>query len=310
MELRRGILRSVNEKDFYQRLLGVEAPWKVTGVELDLEHQRVEVEVSCEAVEWVDEAGKQAHIHGYEERRWGHLDTCQCKNWGKAKVPRGRYEDGSTQMVRVAWARDRSRFTSMFEAFAIGVLLASASLQAGCQLLRISWDQAQQLMERAVERGLARRKIEALRYVGLDEKSFGHGQSYISLLCDVDTSRVLEVSLSRSYDATRELWLGLSQAQRDSVEAVAMDMWDAYLTATHIWVPQARIVYDKFHVSQELNQAIDLIRRKEHQALLKKGDPRLGGTRQWRVIRPERLNPARTKKFQSLVRSELKAARP
>ena len=78
-------------------------------------------------------------------------------------------------------------------------------------------------MERAVERGLAR-KIEALRYVRLDEKSFSHGQSYISLLCDVETSRVLEVTLSRSYDATRELSLRLSQAQRDSIEAVAMDM--------------------------------------------------------------------------------------
>jgi transposase len=299
----------VNEKDFYQRLLGVEAPWKVTGVELDLEHQRVEIEVSCEVVEWVDEAGKRAHLHGYEERRWRHLDTCQCKTWVKAKVPRVRYDDGSTQMVRVPWAENRSRFTSMFETFAIRVLLASASLQAGCQILHLSWDQAQQIMERAVERGLARRQIEGLRYVGLDEKSFGHGQSYISLLCDLEASRVLEVSLSRSYDATRGLWLALSQAQRDLVEAVAMDMWDAYLTATHICVPQAHIVYDKFHVSQELNQAIDLIRRKEHQSLFAKGDSRLKGTRQWWLMRPEKLGPERKKHFDQLVGSQLKAAR-
>src|SRR5258708_20914282 len=158
-------------------------------------------------------------------------------------------------MVRVPWAEDRRRCTSMFEAFSIRVLLGSASLEAGCQLLRISWDQAQQIRERAVKRGLARRQIEALRYVGLDEKSFAHGQSYISLLCDVETSRVLEVTLSRSYEATRELWLGLSQAQRDSIEAVGMDLWDAYLTTTHICVPPARIVYEKFTVSPELNQA-------------------------------------------------------
>jgi transposase len=274
----------VNEKEFYQRLLGVEAPWKVSGVELDLEHQRIEVEVSCERVEWVDEAGSRAHVHGYEERRWRHLDTCQCQTLIKAKVPRVRYENGSTKMVRVPWAEDRSRFTLMFEAFAIRVLLASASLKAGCEILDISWDQAQQIMERAVARGLERRKIEALRYVGLDEKSFGRGQSYISVLCDLEQSRVLEVSLSRTYEATRELWLGLSQAQRDSIQAVAMDMWDAYLTATHICVPQAAIVYDKFHVSQEFNQAIDLIRRKEHQALSAQGDLRLGGTRQWWLI--------------------------
>jgi transposase len=183
----------------------------------------------------------------------------------------------------------------MFEAFAIRVLLASASLKAGCAVLRISWDQAQQIMERAVARGLGRRKIEALRYVGLDEKSFGHGQSFISLLCDLDQGRVLEVSLSRSFEATRELWLGLTQAQRDSIAAVAMDMWDAYLTATHICVPQARIVYDKFHVSKELNTAVDLIRRKEHQQLLHQGDQRLTGTRQWWLMRPERLSEAKVR---------------
>lgn len=299
----------MNEREFYQRLLGVEAPWKVSGVALDLEHQRIEVEVSCERVEWVDEAGNRAHVHGYEERRWRHLDTCQCQTLIKAKVPRVRYENGSTKMVRVAWAEDRSRFTLMFEAFAIRVLLASASLKAGCEILDISWDQAQQIMERAVARGLERRKIEALRYVGLDEKSFGRGQSYISVLCDLEQSRVLEVSLSRNYDATRELWLGLSQAQRDSIQAVAMDMWDAYLTATQICVPQAAIVYDKFHVSQEFNQAIDLIRRKEHQALVGQGDLRLGGTRQWWLRRPENLGEDCKAQFERLVRSELKAAR-
>ena len=299
----------MNEKEFYQRLLGVEAPWKVSGVELDLEHQRIEVEVSCERVEWRDEAGNRVHVHGYEERRWRHLDTCQCQTLIKAKVPRVRYENGSTKMVRVPWAEDRSRFTLMFEAFAIRVLLASASLKAGCEILQISWDQAQQIIERAVARGLERRRIEALRYVGLDEKSFGRGQSYISVLCDLEQSRVLEVSLSRNYDATRELWLGLSPAQRDSIQAVAMDMWDAYLTATHICVPQAAIVYDKFHVSQEFNQAIDLIRRKEHQALVGQGDLRLGGTRQWWLRRPENLAQDCKGQFERLVRSELKAAR-
>jgi transposase len=95
----------VNEKEFYQRLLGVEAPWKVIGVELDLERRRVKVEVSCEPVEWVNEAGERAHVHGYKERRWRHLDTCQCETFIRAKVPRVRYGDGSIKMVRVSWGR-------------------------------------------------------------------------------------------------------------------------------------------------------------------------------------------------------------
>jgi transposase len=100
---------------------------------------------------------------------------------------------------------------------------------------------------------LGRRKIEDLRYVGLDEKSFCGRHSFISLLCDLARGRVLEVGYQRSYEAARDLWLSLTAPQRNSIEAVAMDRWDAYLTATHICVAQAKIVYDKFHVSQELN---------------------------------------------------------
>ena len=57
------------------------------------------------------------------------------------------------------------------------MLLACRSVSAAAELLSLSWDELQTIMERAVERGLERRELEGLRHVGMDEKSFGKGQS-------------------------------------------------------------------------------------------------------------------------------------
>ena len=95
--------------------------------------------------------------------------------------------------MRVPWAAPQGRFTVLFERFAVEVLLASASISRGCELLGISWDTAQEIMRRAVEQGLERRQLEGLKHLGMDEKSLKRGQSYVTLLRDLDKSRVLDV---------------------------------------------------------------------------------------------------------------------
>ena len=49
-------------------------------------------------------------------------------------------------------------------------ILASNSLRQAEELLGIDWDSCQRIMDRAVERGMARRSLERVRRVGLDEK--------------------------------------------------------------------------------------------------------------------------------------------
>jgi transposase len=93
----------------------------------------------------------------------------------------------------VPWAEPQGRFTLLFERFAVEVLLASGSVSQGCQLLGIGWETAHAMMGRAVKRGLERRQLEALKHLGMDEKSFGRGQSYITLLTDLDQARVIDV---------------------------------------------------------------------------------------------------------------------
>ena len=164
-------------------------------------------------------------------------------------------------------------------------------------------------MERGVRRGLARREIEGLKVVGLDEKSFGRGQDYISVLSDLQEGRVLEVVPDNNTQSGCALWQSLPPAQRAQVQAAAMDMSAGFAAATRQEAPQAAIVHDKFHVSALLNDAVDKVRRGEHRLLQKEGDDRLCGSRQLWLYHPGNLNDVRFAAFTELLQENLRTAR-
>jgi len=86
----------------------------------------------------------------------------------------------------------------------VKVIEASRSLTQAADLLDLDWICVQRILERAVDRGLTRRSTEGLRYVGLDEKSFGAVRTYVSLMTDLKGQRVLEVVAGRDTD---QAWL-------------------------------------------------------------------------------------------------------
>jgi transposase len=297
----------------YRRLLGLEEPWVVDAVNLELAAQRVEIrlraqvntrELSC------PECGKLSALYDHApERRWRHLDTMQFETVLVARLPRVNCPEHGVKTIEVPWAGKNSRFTLMFEAFAIRVLQASETVQSGAGLLRLDWHSAHQIMERAVERGLQRRKVETVRLVGIDEKSFGRGQDYVSLMSDLEQSRVLDVVPERTGEACQELWTRLGSEQSHKVEAVSIDMWEPYLSTTAQQAPQAQIVHDKFHVAKHLNEAVDQVRRAENRQLHSEGNDLLSGTKYVWLKNPENWHEADRLRFQALRSSGCKVAR-
>jgi len=164
-------------------------------------------------------------------------------------------------------------------------------------------------MERGVERGLLRRNVEELRLVGLDEKSFGAGQDYVSVMTDLSQASVLEVVPGNDKESGCQLWQALPAEQREQVQAAAMDMSAGFAAATREEAPQAAIVHDKFHVSHMLNEAVDQVRRREHRQLKNEGDERLTGSKQLWLYNPENLSDQRFADFQELLKENLKTAR-
>jgi transposase len=300
----------MKDTEFYAQILGLKKPWEVRAVRLDMAAKKVEVELGCEAKTWWgNEEGERLPVYDHVERRWRHLDTCGFATELVCRVPRVEKPDGKVETVSVPWGEKGSRFTLLFEAWAVAVLNASRSVSQACELLGISWEAAHRIMKRAVQRGLDRRKEDELPYVGMDEKSFLRGQSYVSVLTDLLEGRVLEVVDGRDQVAAQCLLASLSDEQRESIEAVSIDMAASFQAALEAELPGVEIVHDKFHIVQHLNEAVDQIRRAESKALAAEGDNTLKGTRQIWLVGEEKQDPEQAAQFAALKGQQLKVGR-
>ena len=156
---------------------------------------------------------------------------------------------------------------------------------------------------------MSKRDLEGVERLGVDEKSFRRGQDYVSVMTDLDEHRVLEVVEGRTGEDADRLFEVLNENQREHIKAVAMDMSAAFEGSAERMVPQAAVVFDRFHIAKAKSDAIDQVRRAEHKQLLKDGDRTLAGTRYAWLKDPKNHSPKQRDAFEQLRDAELKTAR-
>ena len=299
-------------EDHYGQILGINSPWDISEVNLDIANSRVDI-----IIEYTDHQGDCPKCGAIcpkhddrNQRTWRHLDTMQFSTFLHCEQPRIRCSEDGVQTVMAPWAEKHSRFTLLFEDFAICVLQAAGNVKDAAELLKLNWHQINAIKARAVERGLKRRVDEPVPYLGIDEKQFRSGHRYITSLVDLQQGRVLDVEEERTEKACKTLInKALTSKQRSEVQAIAMDMWKAFSNAVTKYLPEAAIVHDRFHVSQYLNKAVDQVRKSEHKELLGNGDNRLSKSKYFWLTNPENVTDKISDKFEHLKKTELKVAR-
>ena len=303
----------MESKDLYQHLLGLSTPWTVERVELDMAKQHVDVYVehpkgtrfAC------PQCGAECPVYDHlAERTWRHLDSCQFMTYLHATTPRINCHDHGIRQVRLPWAEEGSRFTQMFEALAIDVLRAT-NIKHAASLLRISWDQAWHLMERAVWRGQAAKESMLPKQLGVDEKAIAKGHRYMTLVCDLRAATVEYVGEDRTEESLAKYFAAFPLERRAAIEAISLDMWPAYIGACRECVPQAdgKMVFDRFHIMQHVGQGVDKVRKQENKDLLEQGDDRLKRSKYLWLYSAENLPEAARERFNQIKHDNLKTAR-
>lgn len=303
-------------KDFelYQQILGLVAPWQVAAVTLKREARAVEVRVRCTEGLWAcPTCAQRMHVHDWVERSWRHLDSCQFQTIIVARVPLMECATHGSQMVQVPWAEPLGRFTTRFERLAIDLML-ECSVSGACEILGISWDEADGIKQRAVQRGWARKVRVVPKRVCVDEKHAGRGQSYVTVVARVQpgqTATVDYVAEGRLRESLDGYWDQWTREELAAVEAVAMDMWEPFFQSTLQRVPGAadKIAHDPYHLSQYLNEAVNTVRKAEHRQLAAVDDRRLAGTRYWWLYGWENLPPKLVEPFAELRQQKLRTGR-
>jgi len=298
---------------FYQQLLGIESPWKVTDTELSLESETVTVTVAYDRSEPLrcPKCGKSMPGYDSRPRRWRDLDSHRCKTWIVADVPRVACSEHGVQQVPVPWAESKARYTLRFEIMAIDLLKRAISPGRVGEFLGISWGAVDRIMERAVERGLMKRTAGKVRHICVDETAVRRGHNDSTIVSDDDTGAVLYVGDNRTSESLGAYFESLSTDELNAIETVSIDMWEPYIKAIRQHLPDAdsKICFDRFHVAQHLNRAVDLVRRREHRDLTRQGDHRLKKTKYLWLTGTDRMTTTARERFERIRYDALRVGR-
>jgi transposase len=115
---------------------------------------------------------------------------------------------------------------------------------------------------------LRRAGTPAPQIVGLDELSIRKGHTYRIVVSDLVRGRPIWFGGTDRKEASLHLffeWLGPKKSRK--IRLVIMDMWKPFRNASSTYVPNAAILYDKFHAMRHLNEALDKVRRSEYARL-------------------------------------------
>lgn len=303
----------MEDKSFFTKVLGVKAPWHISRVELNTTEGRVDIYIEHQpGVRFpCPQCQKSCGIYDHaEERAFRHLNVCQMKTYLHARVPRLRCPDHGVQQIVHGLADPNASTTYELER-AVLDLEQECSITSAARLLRLNWRTCWDILERAVARGFARKPNRLPARIGVDEKSFARGHRYETLVYDIDRGVVEHVCDDRDQRALEQYYQRFDQQQRTAVTAVAMDMWDPYIAATKAFIPEAekKIVFDRFHVTRYVVDAVDKIRKQEHRLLQQNGSEALKGTKYLWLWNYENIPAWRRPEFDALRQKDLQTAR-
>lgn len=255
----------MDECSLYEQILFITKPWFVEYVDLDKSKDTVHVYVACDFDTTLrcPVCDEKCSRYDSRKRTWRHLDTCQYQTRVHADIPRTDCPKHGPRLIEVPWAEKGGRYTLLFEAHVID-LLRDASIKAVSRHMKLSWTAIDGIMRRAVKRGLRRRQTIKTVHLSVDEVSQRKGRRYLTIISNRD-GHVIDVQDGRSKESLGTFYMGLSKAKRSSIRSISMDMSGAYIHSTLEWVPDAekKICFDKFHVAQDLNRAVDGVRKDE-----------------------------------------------
>ena len=291
-------------------LMGFAAPWKFDGMFIDRELGHFELRFSCPrgTRHHCTECGVMDQpAHDFLDMVWEHERFLGYRCFIRARVPRTRCGHcGAVRRAEVPWARPDSGFTLQFEALQLH-MCRQAPVKSVSDLMGLGDDRLRRVIAHYVPRAVSLEDLGRVRRIGIDEKSIKKGHKYMTVFMDWDACRVIYMCEGRGSETIARFveHLEAHGGSRDSIGWACIDMSPAYISGMAKHLPGAKVVFDKFHVVQLANRAMEAVRRLEQQG----GVEDLKRTRWLWLMDGDDLSPEQVALVAALVRKRLKTAR-
>ncbi|MEO7033110.1 MAG: ISL3 family transposase [Polyangiaceae bacterium] len=219
--------------------------------------------------------------NGYDQRarRWRHVDMIGLHVVLRYGMRRVDCASCGVTTELVPWAEPMSPFTRMFDElvayFAQGTDKTTVSKTMG-----IAWRSVGNIIQRVVARLGPKNELDGLTHIGIDELSVRKHHQYITVVTDHLTGNIVWAAPGKNAATLKSFFEALGAQRAGKLEVVTIDMSAAYISAVESMAPQARLVFDRFHVQRLAHDALDQVRRAEVREL--KGTPEANELKQTR----------------------------
>jgi transposase len=164
---------------------------------------------------------------------------------------------------KVAQLPSKAPYSKRFEE-AVGQACESAAARQVARRMGLAASTVRAIDLRCLERWDAKRRQPPLRQMGVDEIYRGKKGKFLTVVCNLGTGEPLWFGRERKKETLDDFFRSqLVSRQRKRIEAACVDMWEPFRLSIEQWAPQCKIVYDKFHIMQHANDAIDEVRKAE-----------------------------------------------
>ena len=199
---------------------------------------------------------------------------------------------GRVQQVQVPFAVGRHGYTQSFERYA-AQLCRRMTLADVAHHLDVSWDVIKDIHKRYLHQQFSEPPLGGLTHIAIDEICIGRGPRFLTVVLDLKTAAVVHVGQGKGQEALEPFWARLRLAQ-SWIQAVAIDMSPAYLTAVMNNLPGAKVVFDRFHVVKLFNRKLSELRCQVQNSAEALGKKALKNTRWLLLKNPQNLDPAKS----------------
>jgi transposase len=259
----------------FQELLGLGECWEVKGVDYEPDNNRFVLVIEETEKLWPTqicpvETCRQEPITCYDHcdvRSWRHLDVFGKKSEILCKVPRGKCSHcGHIYRVPVPWEGEGKHFSKEFEAFAL-TLMREMPMNKAADILGTNDHSLWRILFAHVDKAYAQLDLSEVCWIGVDEMSSRKGHHYLTVFADLVKKRVIFATEGKDHKVFEAFVEALSahNGHPKAITQAAIDMSKAYQKGVKENLPNARIVFDKYHVVAQVNGAVDEVRRAEAQ---------------------------------------------
>lgn len=260
----------MNSEQIFALALSLNSPWYIKEVKLtkpeNMQRGQLDIHIDFEkGAKFLDESGVSVGVYDSEQRSWQHLNFFEHNCFIHARVPRIKQSSGEVRTIKVPWARPGSGFTLLFEAFSMLLIENEMPINKVAATLRVFSNRIWRVFNFWVQDAVVKDDLSLVQQVGIDETSSKKGHNYVTVCADLEKRRVIHVSEGRESSVVADLAATLHAKGGDarSISHAAIDMSPAYISGVIEHLPDAEIVFDKFHIVAKLNEAMDELRKAE-----------------------------------------------